>query len=68
MPYQKQAKIKQEKIMTNSLEKVLSLITLNTEEAERYMKAAQFNEQENNKVIAEEQISNGLITPMSEHN
>ena len=35
--------------MTNSLEKVLSLITSNTEEAERYMKAAQFNEQENNK-------------------
>ena len=49
MPYQKQVKTKQEKNMTNSLEKILSLITSNPEAAERYMKAAQLNQEENSK-------------------
>ena len=36
--------------MTNSLDKVLSLITSNPEEAKLHMKAAQLNQTENDKL------------------
>ena len=50
MPYNPQDKLKTEKNMTNSLDKVLSLITSNPEEAELYMKASQLNQTENDKL------------------